>query len=282
MGFFVEIHIGVIMEPSTKPQTASVAVSDPVDPVLKSLKAEPHRPFTPEDLVRLLNPKVARDPQKLSEAAQEFRFSLNKLVEAGSIREIESGVFKARLFFDKEERIEHAFIGGMGNTLYSFKSSIFRLNIGVLSVYFIKDQKKSDWVATVRDTTTGKDYCLACRLRDGSYVIGNRPPESGEDHHLQIKGRYINKKHVTITIAGDKLRIEDHKTLNGTRIDHFTEEGLAQYRDLAKKFLKQAGPSKQRDIVKRGRFVLEQLLQHHQNFEVAFFGAVVDSVIINE
>ena len=270
------------MEPSTKPQTASVAVSDPVAPVLKSLKAEPHRPYTPEGLVRLLNPKVARDPQKLSEAAQEFRSSLNKLVEAGSIREIESGVFKARLFFDKEERIEHAFIGGMGNPIYSFRSLIFRLNIGVLSLYFIQDEKKGDWMVTVRDTTLGKDYCLACRLRDGSYVIGNRPPEPGEDHHLQIEGRYINKKHVTITIAGNEFHIEDHKTLNGTRIDHLTEEGLAQYRDLAKKFLKQAGPSKQRDTVKRGWFVLEQLLQHHQNFEAAFFGTVVDSAIINE
>ena len=34
------------------------------------------------------------------------------------------------------------------------------------------------------------------------------------------------------------------------------------------------------EIVKRGRYVLEQFLHHHQNLETTFFGAVVDSVLM--
>jgi hypothetical protein len=269
------------MEPTTKPQTASVAVPKPVDPVLKVFKVEPHRAFKPEDLVRLFKPAAVRDPQKLAEAAAEIKVSCNKLIEAGQVSEIAPGLYKARLFFDPEQRIEHAFIGSMGNTDYSFESPLFRLNIGVLSVFFIRDQKKAEWMLTVRDTTIGKDYCLPQWLRDGTYVIGARPPKPGEEHHLQIQGRYIDPEHVTLTISGNKIQIEDHKTLNGTRIDHLTEKGWVEYQELAKKFLKQTVRTEQNNVVKRGRFVLEQLLQHHQNFEATFFSFAVDSVAIN-
>jgi hypothetical protein len=269
------------MEPTAKPQTASVAVSEPVDPVLKVFTGDPHRAFKPEDLVRLFKPAAVRDPQKLAEAAAEIKASCNKLIESGQVSEIAPGLYKARLFFDPEHRIEHAFIGGFGNTTYSFVSPLFRLNIGVLSVYFVKDQRKADWILTVRDTTIGKDYCLPQRLCDGTYVIGTRPPKPGEEHHLQIQGRYIDPEHVTLTISGDKTQIEDHKTLNGTRVDHLTDKGLAEYQELAKRFINQTDRTEQSNVVKRGRFVLEELLKHHQNFEATFFSTAVDSVVIN-
>lgn len=268
--------------------TAASGVSSPAgvpaglkDPVWNVLQGERHRAFSAEDLVQLLKLQSPKDPQKQAQAVQQIHGDLRQLVEDGQVTEVASGLFKARLFFDKEHYIEHAFIGGMGNTLYRFSSPVFRLNIGVLSMYFIKDKGKEDWPVTVRDTTIGKDYCLVRRLREGTYLFGSQPPGEGEEHYLQIQGRYIAKKHLTLTIAGDEINVEDHNTPNGTRIDLLTGKGLAEYQQVAEAFLQGTDPKDQRDPVKRGRFALEQLLQHHQNFEVTFFGAVVDSLLID-
>lgn len=250
------------------------------DPILKVLEGEPHRAYTSEDLVQILKLQSSQDPQKQLQAVQQITSDLNRLVEEGQVIEIASGLFKARLFFDKDGNIEHAFIGGMGNILYRFRAPIFRLNIGVLSLYFIKDRRQGDWTVTVRDTTIGKDYCLARRLRDGTYLLGSRPPGTSEDHFLQIEGRYIAKEHVTLTMTGDEISLEDHKTSSGTRIDLLTSEGLACYQEMAEAFLQGTDPKEHKDPLKRGRFVLERLLSHHQNFETSFFGAVVDFLLL--
>ena len=270
------------MVPFTEPQTPRVASLDLKDPTLKCLLDDPHRAYTAEDLVKALTPpQVAKDPQKKAQAVEETTSRLCKLVEAGQAVSIGSGLFKARLFFDKEEKnIEHAFIGGMGNVLYRFRSPIFRLNIGVLSMYFIKDKKVGDWMVTVRDTTIGKSYSLLRRLRDGVYTFGSQPPKPGEEHYLQIEGKYIAKKQVTITLSGDEVGVEDHNTLNGSRIDLLTKDGLTRYEQLAEAFLRSTDPREYKDIVKRGRFVLDKLLHSHQNFETSFFSAVVDSILL--
>lgn len=258
----------------------SIALPNLKDPILKVLQAEPHRAYKADDLVQILKLSAPKDPQKQLQAVEQIRSEFHKLIDAGRITEVASGLFKARLFFDKEEFIEHVLMGEMGNTLYRFQSPIFRLNIGVLSVYFIRNRKQGDWIATVRDTTIGKDYCLVRRLRDGTYTVGSRPAEMGEDHHLQIEGRYISKKHLTLMISGDKISIEDQKTPNGTRIDFLTQEGLARYEQVAEAFLRGTDSKNQRDPVKRGRFVLERLVHQHQNFETTFFSAVVDSLLM--
>ena len=262
-------------------QTSRPAASEQKDPVLKFLEADPHRAYTAEEVARSLTPQAVKDPQKKSQAVEEMTTGLRKLVEAGRVVETGPEFFKARLFFDKEEKnIEHAFIGGMGNTLYRFRSPIFRLNIGVLSLFFVRDTQAAVWMVTVRDTTIGRDYCLTRRLRDGVHIFGSRPPEPGEEHYLRIEGKYITKKHMTITIAGDEVSLEDHTTLHGTRIDLLTSEGLARYQQAAMDFLHHTDPQSQKDVVKRGRFLIDKLLHHHQNFETTFFGAVVDSLLL--
>ena len=269
------------MAHTAEPHAPRPAASEEKDPVLKFLQAEPHRTYTAEEVARSLTPQAAKDPQKKSQAVEEMTTGLRKLVEAGHAVETGPGSFKARLFFDKEEKnIEHAFIGGMGNALYRFRSPIFRLNIGVLSLFFVRDIQAAVWMVTIRDTTIGRDYCLTRRLRDGVYVIGSRPPEPGASNYLQIEGRYIDKKHVTITLSGDEVGAEDHNTLNGSRIDLLTREGLTRYEQLAEAFLRSTDPREYKDIVKRGRFVLDKFLHSHQNFETSFFSAVVDSLIL--
>ncbi len=269
------------MAHTAEPHASRPAASEQKDPVLKFLQAEPHRAYTAEEVARSLTPQAAKDPQKKSQVIEEMTTGLRKLVEAGHVVEIGPGVFKARLFFDKEEKnIEHAFIGGMGNVLYRFRSPIFRLNIGVLSMYFIKDKKVGDWMVTVRDTTIGKSYSLLRRLRDGVHIFGSQPPKPGEEHYLQIEGKYIAKKQVTITLSGDEVGVEDHTTLHGSRIDLLTRDGLTRYEELAEAFLRSTDPREYNDIVKRGRFVLGKLLHSHQNFETSFFSAVVDSLLL--
>ena len=268
------------METTVKPPVPTVAPLSLKDLVLRILEREPHRAFTVEDLITLLKLQSPKDPQKQAQAVEQVTTHLRSLIEGGQITEVAPGLFKCRLFFELEKSIEHAFIGGMGNNRYRFKAPIFRLNIGVLSIYFIKDPKKGDWFLTVRDTTIGRDYALVRRFRDGVYLLGNRPPAAGEQNHVQIAGRYIEKEHLTLTISGDEISIEDHNTPNGTRIDLLTKDGLARYQQAARTFLKGAEPQAQKDPVKRGRFVLEQLLHDHQNFETTFFGAVVDALLI--
>jgi hypothetical protein len=268
------------METTTKPQAPSAAPPSLIDFVFRALEREPHRAFGVEDLIPLLKLQSPKDPQKQAQTVEKITSHLRQLVEDGQITEVAAGLFKCRLFFESEKSIEHAYIGGMGNNRYRFKSPIFRLNIGVLSVYFVKDPKKGDWFLTVRDTTIGKDYAMVRRLRDGKYLIGNRPTAAGEKNYIQISGRYIEKEHLTLTIAGEEISIEDHNTPNGTRIDLLTKDGLARYQQAAKAFLKGTDPSGQKDPVKRGRFILEQFLHNHQNLETTFFGAVVDSALM--
>ncbi|HUK56656.1 MAG TPA: FHA domain-containing protein [Nitrospiria bacterium] len=268
------------MEITTNPQTPTVAPPSLKDLILKTLEREPHRAFLAEDLILLLKLQSPKDPQKQAQTVEQIKSHLHGLVEDGRITEVAAGLFKYRLFFESEKSIEHAFIGGMGNNRYRFHSPIFRLNIGVLSVYFIRDPKKGDWYMTVRDTTIGRDYGLVRRLRDGQYLIGNRPAAAEEKGYIQISGRYIEKEHLTLAISGDEINIEDHNTPNGTRIDLLTKDGLARYQQAAQAFLKAAEPASRQDPVARGRFALEQLLRHHQNLETTFFGAVVDSVLL--
>jgi hypothetical protein len=269
-----------IKKPTPTAQPPSAALPNLQDSILKVLRAEPHRAFKIEDLVQILKLQSPKDPQKQQQAVEHVTSELRKVVETGRVTEIASGLFKARLFFDKEESIEHALLGQMGNTSYRFKSPIFRMNIGVLSAYFIKNRRDGNWVITVRDTTIGKDYCLVHRLCDGTYTIGNRSAETSEDHHLQIEGRYIAKNHLTLTISGDQINVEDQQTPYGTRVDFLTQRGLARYEQVAGAFLEGTDPKDQGNPVKRGRFVLERLLQQHENFETTFFSAVVDLLLI--
>lgn len=268
------------MVTTSESHTVSTAVPEQKDPLLKILAADPHQTFTVDELLKALKLPAAKDPQKQAQAAEEITAGLRRLIEAGRVVEVEAGAYKTRLFFDKEESIEHAFIGGMGNTRYRFRSPIFRLNIGVLSLFFIRDPRAGDWMVTIRDSTIGRDYGLTRRLRDGAYVFGSRPAESGESHYLQIDGKYISKDHVTTTLAGEEVTVEDHKTLHGTRLDLLTKEGLRRYIEAAQALLKSTDPKDHYDSLKRGRFALEQLLQHHQNFETSFFGAVVDWILL--
>jgi hypothetical protein len=168
----------------------------------------------------------------------------------------------------------------MGNNRYRFKGPIFRMNLGVLSLYFIHDKKEKNWLVIIKDTTIGKDSCLISRLRDGVHIFGNQPREEGQAQYWQIEGKYIAKKHVTIKISGEEVEVEDHNTQFGTRIDNLTKEGLATYQVAAQAFLKGVDAQSQRDIVKRGRFALEQLLSHHENFETTFFSAVIDFILL--
>jgi hypothetical protein len=260
----------------------SPAPPETKDPLLKFFRDEPHRAATAEEIVRTLTPAAAKDPQKLGPAVQDLTGKLQKLVEGGHITEVADGLYKARLFFDPERYIEHAFLGGMGNTLYRFRSPIFRLNIGVLSLFFIRDQKAGNWAVTVRDTTIGKDYSIARRLRDGVYTFGSQPPEAGDERYVQVEGKYIAKKHAILTLDGETVIVEDLKTLNGSRVDHLTKDGLARFRQVAREFLQHTDPASQRQPVIRGRFILNKLLQDHQNFESAFFSAAVDSLLLEK
>jgi hypothetical protein len=264
------------METATESKTPTVAPPTIKDQIGEMLDKEPHRPVTAEDLLTPLKMQSPKDPQKQAQAVERISTELRRLVQEGRAVETAPGSFKARLFFDKEQWIEHAYLGGMGNVHYRFRSPIFRLNIGVLSVFFSRDGKRGDWGLMVRDATIGKDYGLARRLSDGTYTFGSRPAGAGEDRFIQIPGRYIAKEHVTLTISGEEVRLEDHLTQHGTRIDLLTPEGLAKYRKAAEAFIKSTDPKNQKDNVKRGRFALEQLLQHHQNFENSFFNTVAD------
>jgi FHA domain len=270
-----------MMETTAKPQSPAVTAPSLKDRILGVLEKEPHRGFSIDDVILLLKLQSPKDPQKQAQAVEQITSNLRRLTEDGQITEVAPGVYKFRLYFAGEKFIEHAFIGGMGNNRYRFRSPIFRLNIGVLSVYFIKDLKRGDWYLTVRDTTIGRDYSLVRRLRDGQYLLGSRPPSEKESNYIQIAGRYIEKEHLTLTISGDEIAIEDHNSANGTRIDLLTSEGLDRYRTAANAFFQATPPEGRKDPVKRGRFALEQLLQHHQNYETTFFGAMVDSLLLS-
>ena len=53
------------------------------DPLLKTFKSHPHQAFSAQDVVKLTDPKTAKDPLKLQEAASELGRQLAKRVEQG-------------------------------------------------------------------------------------------------------------------------------------------------------------------------------------------------------
>jgi hypothetical protein len=132
----------------------------------------------------------------------------------------------------------------------------------------------------VRDTTGGTSYCLRMRLKDGRYRFGSQAQGIEEKDYIPIIGRYIEKHHVTLTLRGNDILVEDQKTIKGSRVDLLTEEGLAQYQEAVDEFLKMTDPSRWWDPVTRGRYVLDQLLRQRKNFETTFFGAAVDSILL--
>ena len=54
------------------------------DPLLKTFKSHPHQAFSAQDVVKLTDPKTAKDPLKLQEAASELGRQLAKRVELTS------------------------------------------------------------------------------------------------------------------------------------------------------------------------------------------------------
>jgi hypothetical protein len=261
---------------------ASVPSGDQKNKIWQILEQEPHRAFGSQTLATTLKPGGIKDPQQQQQIINEIMADLSKLVKEGMAREVADGLFKARLFTNETKHIEHAFIGGMGNTLFRFRSPIFRLNIGVISMFFMKNQKEGVWTVLVRDTTAGVSYCLRLRLKDGTYRFGSEAEATDEKGYIPIVGRYIEAQHVTMTLRGEDILVEDLKTGRGSRVDLLTEQGLAQYRRAVDEFLKMVDASRLWDPVTRGRYVLDQLLQHKQNLEVTFFGATVDSVLIQK
>jgi len=240
------------------------------------MKKEPHRAFLAGDLARALNAKVAKkESEEKQKLVKEITGNLDELVEEGVVRMVADGLFKYRLFTNDTKFIEQAFIGGMGNTLFYFQSTIFRLNIGVLSIFFTKNQKENNWSVLVQDMTGGTSFCLRNLLTDGNYTIGSEEKE--EEGYITIAGRYIEDQHVSIAIKGNDIQVEDQKTGTGSRVDLLTEEGLGQYGAAADEFIKTADPVSQWHSVNRGRYVLDQLLENKQNFETNFFGAMVDA-----
>ena len=177
----------------TTPQKTSSAGQPPSlsDRVRKILEGDRHRVYPAEDLVKLLKMQAPKDPQKQAQAVEQVAAEARKLIETGEVAEVAESIFKAKAFFDAERNIEHVFIGGMGNTDYRFTSPIFRMNLGVLSVFCIRDKKAGDWMITVRDTTIGRDYCLTRRIRDGVYLFGTRGPKEGEKNYLQILSKEL-------------------------------------------------------------------------------------------
>ena len=247
--------------------------------IQKILSTEPHRVQTKETLMKLLKLLNLKDPQKQAENEQKLMSELVSLTKDGFAMEIDEGLFKARVFLDKDKDIEHVYIGGMGNTRCRFNASIFRINMGVLSVYFALNKKTGYWRMMVRDSTIGRDYGIVRRLRDGTFLFGNRPLKKDETDYLQIKGRYIEPEQLTLTLSGENLLIEDQKTPSGTRIDFFVPSGLSRYQKAAEAFMKSVPASKHRDGIARGRFVMDQVIKNHQNYEVVFFGVVVDAFL---
>jgi hypothetical protein len=239
----------------------------------------PHRAYTVEDVLRSLKLLSPKDPQKQAAAAEQVGASLRLLHQEGFCRDITPNAFKTRLYLDEEKAIEHAFVGGLGNVHYRFCSaSVFRLNIGVLSLFFIRNEKAKGWRVSIFDSTIGKNYCLFKLLGDGAHLFGTNPKTVDGETGWAIEGKYIEKTHVTILLSGNQVEATDHRTPRGTRVDHLTDAGLAVYSQVADQFLKSADGADKNNPIKRGRFVLDQLLQHHKNFETVFFSAVLDSL----
>lgn len=255
------------------------------DRIWQILEQDPHRVFEAQGIAATIKPGV-KDPQQQQQLLNEVKAGLLSLVEEGKVREVADGLFKAKLFTNAARHIEHAFIGGMGNTHFRFKSPVFRLNIGVLSIFFIKNRREQAWLVLVRDSTAGTSFCLTNRLKDGAYLLGSEP-QGGEKglegrHGIRIMGRYIEKQHVSVILQGDEVSLEDQKTATGTRVDLLTEEGFMKYQEAAQDFLKGVEPSRYWDPVSRGRYVLDQFLRYKRDYETTFFSAAVDWVMLEK
>lgn len=251
------------------------------------LLQDTNRAYSAEDVMKVLKLASPKDLEKQALVLEQITACLTSLKEAGFVREVAPNLLKVRLYFDAEKNIEHAYIGGMGNTLYRFNALIFRLNIGVISILFVRNQRQKNWHVSIADPTLGKTYSLLKPLEDGVHVFGTAPTSTMVDGQMldgeitwAIEGKYINKNHTTITFSGDQIFVRDHRTLRGTRIDHLTDAGFTAYSGVADEFLKSTdGP---KDIVKRGRFALEQLLKNHKNFELSFFNAAIDFILLSK
>jgi hypothetical protein len=258
----------------------SVSTVDQKTKILELLSKDPHRAFEAENLLTSIKPAAAKDPQQKQEVINEIKSDLTRLVEEGKVREVHDGVFKLRIFTNETKQIEHVFIGGMGNTYFRFKSPIFRLNIGVMAVFFIKGKPGSGWMILIRDSTAGTSYCFPRWLSNKVYHLGNREAAGEEEDFVPIIGRYVEEEHVKIGIQDDLIDIEDKKTLTGTRVDLLTEEGYIQYHKAVQDFMKNTDASRVWDPVTWGRYIMDQLLKNKINYEATFFGATVDSMVL--
>ncbi|MEK7747669.1 MAG: hypothetical protein AAB300_01140 [Nitrospirota bacterium] len=248
--------------------------------VSRTVFQDTHRGYTAESILRVLKLLSPKDLEKQARALGEASTALSTLKSEGVIREIAPNLFKVRLYVDEDKRIEHAYIGGMGNTLYRFDGLIFRFNIGVISVLFVRNEKDKNWRVSVADPTIGKNYSLVKPLHDGVHAFGTAPEKVEGKIAWVIDGKYIAKSQMTLTLTADHIEVEDHRSPRGTRIDHLTDEGHAAYLEVADAFLKSTDAPK--DSIKRGRFVLEQLLNHHKDFELSFFNAAVSFLLLKE
>jgi len=273
----------VLGEPEKVNVNPPVAVSPEIlllGRVRKHLLSDPHAAYTAEDLLQVLKLLSPKDPEKQAGILAQVASHLVSLSNEGLICEVAPLLYKTRLFFDAEKNIEHAFTGGMGNVCYSFSSPIFRLNIGVISLFFLLNEKQKNWRVYVSDTTIGRNYSLVRSLSEGVHIFGTNPKKEEGKTSWVIDGKYIDKTHMTLTLSMNRIALEDHRTLRGTRVDHFTDAGLASYLQVGGDFLGRTDPSQHKDILKRGQFALDQLLHHHKNYEVAFFNVAVDFLLI--
>jgi hypothetical protein len=248
--------------------------------VRKCLLSDPHAAYTAGDLLQTLKLLSPKDPEKQAGVLAQVQSHLLTLFNEGLIREVAPLLYKTRLFFDAEKNIEHAFIGGMGNVFYSFSSPVFRLNIGVISLFFLFNEKQKNWRVCVSDTTIGRNYSLVRSLSEGAHIFGTNPKKGEGKTSWIIDGKYIEKTHMTLTLSVNRIEVEDHRTLQGTRINHFTDAGLIDYLQVGRDFLGKTDSSQHKDVFKRGQFALEQLLHLHKNYEVAFFTTIVDFLLI--
>ncbi len=251
--------------------------------IRRLLLQDPHRAYAAEDILRGLKLLFPKDPQKQAEAMEQVTSSLSLLLEEGFCRDIAPDVFKARLFFDQEKNIEHAFIGGMGNVHYRFNAaSLFCLNLGVLTIFFLRNEQGKGWRVSVADPTLGKKYCFVRPFCDGVHILGTAPKVADGESGWAMEGKYIDKTQATLILSENQIEVMDHHTVRGSRINHLTDAGFKAYFEAANRFLESTDVKGQGDIVKRGRFALEQLLQHHKNFETSFLSATIDYILLKK
>ncbi len=271
------------VSPSTEAagKGSAVAVApDLKERIWSTLSAEAHQAYSSSDFLPILRMKSPKDPQKEAKNREEILAQMKTLAEEGLAVEVADGVFKARLYFDGDQKlVEHAYIGGTLNVHYRFQSSFFRINVGVLSIFFFRPEKGNVWKARVKDSTLGREYMLLEELKDGTYVLGSKSDGSHGENFIKVEGRYIEKSQLTIEVAGESVRLEDQTTPAGTRVDILTPKGAEAYRKAARSFLKETDSKDHKNVVKRGRFTFQQLSDTHVDFDTGLFGAVVDSLL---